>query len=76
MTRHEFLRLVEEALEADPSTISGDETLEALDWDSLATLTFLALVDDRCELALAPKEIVRCKTVADLVGLMGDKVEA
>jgi len=77
MQKNEFLRLIEEAIESDPNTLTGEEVLAELDgWDSMSILGFLALVDERLGVAIQPKLLAECKTVDDLVGLVGDRVTA
>jgi acyl carrier protein len=75
MKRSEFLSLLEEVVEAGPGTISGSETVARLEgWNSLAVISFMALADERLGVTLQPRQISGCKTVADLIGLLGDKV--
>ena len=76
MNKREFLSLLEEVIEADPGTIKGTETLEDLAWDSLSVLGFIAAMDERFGLDISPKELNKCKTVDDLIALLGDRVSA
>ena len=77
MTKQEFLSLFEEILEAAPGTLKGDEPLPGMEgWDSLAVVSLIAMVDEQAGLTLSPKEIAKAATVADLIGLLGDKIEA
>lgn len=69
MSEKEFLLLLDEVLEAEPGTVKGTESLEELAWDSLMVLGFIALMDERYETAIPPKELSKCKTVADLKAL-------
>ena len=72
MDKQEFLRSFEELLELPPSTLNGSELLEGLEqWDSMAGLGFIALVDEKCGVVLANSDIVRCSTVDDLGRLAG-----
>lgn len=70
MNTKDAVALIEEALEVDPGTIRGDETLEAIDWTSLAAVTIIGLVDEKLGKTLEPKAIARCTTVADLTALL------
>ncbi|HEX5732555.1 MAG TPA: acyl carrier protein [Blastocatellia bacterium] len=74
MNKREFLSLLEEVIEADPGTIKGTETLEELGWDSLSVLGFIASIDERFGVDISPKELNKCKTVSDLIALLGDRV--
>jgi acyl carrier protein len=76
MNKREFLSLLEEVIEADPGTIKGTETLEELAWDSLSVLGFIAAMDEQFGLDISPKELSKCKTVSDLMALLGDRVSA
>jgi len=71
----EFLLLLDELLELEPGTLKGSETLESLeDWNSLAVISFMALVDEHFGVSLQPRQIAGCSTIADLVGLLGDRI--
>ena len=46
MTKKDFFLLIDELLENDPGTITGDEVLtQQSKWDSLAVIGFIALLD-------------------------------
>jgi acyl carrier protein len=69
MTREELLIGLTELLEAN-HPLTGPEELSSLgDWDSMAVIGFMALVDEACGVTLAPSAIDSCKTVNDLVEL-------
>ena len=75
MKRNEFLLLLDELLELEPGTVKGSETLDSLEsWNSLAVISFMALVDEHFEISLQPRQIAACMTVADLTGLLGDRI--
>ena len=70
MTRDEFLVALSGLLEAD-SPLTGSEELAALgSWDSVAVISFMAMVDDRWGVILAPTNIYACRTVDDLAALV------
>ena len=72
MTRASFLRMFEETILAPPGSLTGDESLEKLkDWDSLAVVVFITQADERFSVTLSGDDVVRCKTVNDLSGLVG-----
>ncbi len=76
MNRNEFLVALDEVLEEEEGTVKGDELLEDLDgWDSLAVLGFIAMVDEKLEQAIAPEHIAKCKSVSDLIQLLGDSIK-
>jgi len=75
MTKREFLSLFEEILEAPTGTLNGNELLPGMQgWDSLAVVSLIAVVDERLGITLSPKDIAKAASVADLVGLLGDKM--
>lgn len=77
MNKEEFLRLFEEVVEAEPGTLSGDEELLCLaGWDSIATVGFLAMVDEHFQMAVDAESISQCKTPNGLTRLLGNKVAA
>jgi len=77
MTKDDFLRLLEEVLEADALSIHVDDELDALDeWDSLTVMTFIAMADEKFDMVIAPDDLAKAKSVQDLVILLGDKVTA
>lgn len=70
--REEFLLLLDELLELPSGTLRGPENLQELEgWDSLAALSFMALADERCGIALAASQLVNCRTVNGLLSLAG-----
>lgn len=75
MERHEFLLLLDELLELEPGTLKGPEALDNVEgWNSLAVISFMALVDDQFGISLQPRQIAECSTIADLTGLLGDRI--
>jgi acyl carrier protein len=75
MTRQEFLLLLDDMTEAKPGTLTGAEDLRhVVGWDSMAVIRFIALVDEHFHVSLAADQIARCKTVGDLIALLGDGV--
>ena len=77
MNTSEFLGELEEALEVPAGTFRLDDLLAASGyWDSMAALTFMALADQRLDASVSGSQLKECKTVRDLVGLLGDKIAA
>jgi len=75
MTKKEFYFALENMLEMEPETIKGDELLVNLPgWDSVAVLSFIALVDEKLGESVSAAALVRAQTVADLIGLFPDKI--
>ena len=70
MTREEFLAELDELVELPQGTLKGPEKLkELIEWNSLALLGFVGLVDSHNGLKLEPRQIASCITVDDLLNL-------
>lgn len=70
-----FLQKLDEIMSLPKGTIRGDESLESLKgWDSVALMSFIALLDEELSIRVTGKQIMQCRTVSDLVVLAGDKV--
>lgn len=66
-----FYGKLDEMLEVAPGTVRGSNELAGLDlWDSLAVISFIALVDSEYQVSLPAKEIAACRTVDDLARLV------
>jgi acyl carrier protein len=75
VTKAQFLKLLDELLELDLGTLRGDELLTNLPrWDSLALIGFIALLDENLGVSVPATKINECKTVADLMALVKDRV--
>lgn len=75
MEKREFLKKIEEIIEADEDILNGSEFLSELeDWDSLAVMSFISMVDFNFSITLEAEKITGCKTVNDLYSLLGDRV--
>lgn len=75
MTTKEFLYALEEIIGADRDSLRGNETLKNLEsWDSMATVSFIAMADERFGTLVRPADITTCKTVADLIALFPGKI--
>ncbi len=76
MQKTEFLQLMDELFELDEGTIQGADELQQIPgWSSLTFIGLIAMVDEECEVTLAPKSILACQTVDDLIALLGHAVE-
>ena len=75
MKRTELFRKFEGLLELEAGSLTGREELTALPgWDSLALMSYIALVDRNFGVRLSGKQLAECQTVSDLANLLGDKV--
>jgi acyl carrier protein len=70
MSDQEFIGAFEEILEVTPGTLTGASKLDELDrWDSVAMITLLSVVEEKCGVQLSPRGVARCQTVQDLFRL-------
>lgn len=63
-----IIEIVCDVTELENLTLSS--SLEILEWDSLAIVSFLSQVDTYFEQVLSPTDVNNAKTVADLVTLI------
>ena len=76
MKKSEFLLLIDELIETEPGTLKGTDVLKDVeDWDSVAVMGYIALVDEQFEFTLSPKRLAECRTVDDLIKLVGDYID-
>ena len=77
MNSADFLRELDEMLELDAGTLTGSEKLADVEgWDSLAVISFIALVDEKLGIVVEGEKLARAKTVADLLDIAGVTVAA
>lgn len=70
MNTQDIIQALAEILEMDASELATSTSLDTLDtWDSLATISFIALVDEKSGHVLAGDDLQKAKTVGDLIAL-------
>ena len=71
MTKQEFLHELEQMMELDHGSLTGEEALLDLPaWDSLQILNLLVLVDDKFGVVIDGVHVMEAKTVNDLLALV------
>lgn len=71
MTNEKKIELLEDMLDLDSGTLTPETVLDSLEeWDSVALISFIALVDDEFGKVVKGSVIKEQKTVADLMTLM------
>ena len=71
MTNDEKMRLIEETLELDANTLTEDTVLaDVEEFDSMAKLSLIVLMDDEFEKRLTGEMIRKFKTVQDILDFM------
>lgn len=58
----------------DPATLSGDTNFRELDdWDSIAGLSVIGMVDEEYGVTFGAEDMRTCKTIADLYNRVQSK---
>ena len=71
MTTEKKLALLEEMMELPAGSLTPETALEGLEeWDSVALLSFIALMEDEFGKAVRGGQVKEMKTVADLLAVM------
>lgn len=71
MTEQKKISLLEEIMELDEGTLNVDDMLEDYaEWDSIAALSFIALMDEQFHKTISGPEIKAFKTVGDVLKVM------
>ena len=76
MKKEELIAELEKIVEIDSGSMNENDSLEKyLGWDSLAVLSFMAMVDSKFQCQLDIGEIDKCKTVNDLLALLVEQMD-
>ena len=71
MTNEKKLEMLEEMLELDAGTLTPETLLSDLEeWDSIAVISFIALMDDEFDKLVKGKDIKEKETIGDIMDLM------
>ena len=71
MTSKQKIKMLEEILDLEEGTLSPETVLKDLEeWDSVAFLSFIAMMDDEFGKTIKGSLVKEQKTVADLMALM------
>lgn len=72
MTDQEKLAKLEEMMELDEGTLAAETVLSSLDeWDSLAKLSLIVLVDDEFGKHITGDEVRKFVKVSEILAIMG-----
>lgn len=73
--RNEFLALIREALEIDKHELSLADELKQLDeWDSMACLSVIAMIEDEYGIVLRPADFPAMSRVGDIANAIEEKM--
>ena len=71
MTQEQKIALLEEMLELDNGSLSPETELSSIDeYDSMAKLSLIVLMDEECNKKLTGEQIREFKIVADILNFM------
>lgn len=71
MSEAKKIAMLEEMMELEAGTLKADTVLNDVEeWDSIALISFIALVDDTFDTVLKGTDVKNAHTVADLLDLM------
>lgn len=72
MTKEEKIALLEDMLELDCGALAPETLLSSVDeYDSMAKLSLIVLMDEECGKKLTGEQIREFKTVGDILNFMG-----
>ena len=72
MTTEEKITLLEDMLELDNGSLNPETVLVDIDeYDSMAKLSLIVLMDDECGKKLTGEQIREFKTIQDILDFMG-----
>ncbi len=66
----EFYEGLAEILEIDADEVKPELELTSENWDSLAVVSTIALIDDVYDVMVSPDKLAECKTVGDIEQLV------
>tara|TARA_B100000683_G_C12234154_1_gene450366 strand:- start:220 stop:447 length:228 start_codon:yes stop_codon:yes gene_type:complete len=69
-SRDDFLEQLADALDVDPGILQPDLSLEDIDWDSLAVISTIAIVDSVYGKMISGEKIQQCTTFQDVLLLI------
>lgn len=75
MTKQEFLVELEDILQREEPCSENDKIEDYEEWDSLSKMSLMAYYDKNFGVKLSLKSFENLNTVADLMGLAGDKIQ-
>lgn len=70
----EFLEKLKEALEIEDRELSiNDKFREYPEWDSLAFLSVIAMIDEEYDVIIEGKDFRKLETVSDIINAINDR---
>lgn len=66
MTQDDFVTLAKEAMETEDAITIDQPFASMKDWDSIAALSLIALVDETFDIMIQPKQIQQAASLMDI----------
>lgn len=70
MTVEKKLEIIADILDADADELKPETELSSLDWDSVTSLSFIAMMDEEFEKEVRSADIKKLITIQDMLDLM------
>tara|TARA_B100000700_G_C14654451_1_gene673509 strand:+ start:177 stop:419 length:243 start_codon:yes stop_codon:yes gene_type:complete len=67
-----FLISLAEVLEVDPGSLDENTTFEQIDWDSLAIISSIALIDEHFNIMIPGSNLENCDSINNLLSLINN----
>ena len=71
----EFMGKLAGIFDRQAGSLSASSVLEETGWDSMSELSFIALADKELGTRVSPSDLEKCKTVGDLLSLVGTSLQ-
>jgi acyl carrier protein len=75
MTKHKLLEKIKETLQREENLSLDMKLKDIEEWDSLGIISMIALYDQLFSIVLTQEQLNSCKTVEDVINLVGDKID-
>ena len=75
MTKHKLLERIKEALQREENLSLDMKLKDIKEWVSLGIISIIALYDQLFSIVLTLEQLNSCKTVEDVINLVGDKID-
>jgi len=75
MNTKAFVAGFAEILEMPPETVVPDYKLDNSNWDSVAVLATIALIDEQFDMTVPAKALVNCTSFKQLVDLIAARID-
>lgn len=69
-----FLSVLADALEIEESSLTPNTHFDEIDWDSLAVISAIALIDEQFGVMIPGQDISECKGMPDLLSLIESRI--